>query len=210
LIARTRRRHEFGCVTAVLISRGDTPARRFLGVVAAFTLAQPVGGTRRTTPVARYGKRAAVRSASTPSQLRVTSFASKSHLVDGHPLYVSARAAPHVRTSHYGPRLPHDSKHYDHGPKIATDWQTRSAGGKEFTSSGRTLVIARSTRGDSERQTFGPNQVLVGHVACLGHGGGHTSWHCRTCDAAVYGPPLNVHCTCLDGPAAVRIFSGRE
>jgi len=26
---------------------------------------------------------------------------------------------------------------------------------------------------------LGPNQVLVGHVACLGHGGGgHTSWHC--------------------------------
>jgi hypothetical protein len=24
------------------------------------------------------------------------------------------------------------------------------------------------------------------HVACLGHGGGgHTSWHCRTCDAVV-------------------------
>ena len=31
---------------------------------------------------------------------------------------------------------------------------------------------------------LGPNQVLVGHVACLGHGGGgHTSWHCRTCDS---------------------------
>jgi hypothetical protein len=31
---------------------------------------------------------------------------------------------------------------------------------------------------------LGANQVLVGHVACLGHGGGgHTSWHCRTCDA---------------------------
>ena len=37
-----------------------------------------------------------------------------------------------------------------------------------------------------------PNQVLVGHAACLGHGGGgHTSWHCRNCDALVYGPPLN-------------------
>ena len=33
---------------------------------------------------------------------------------------------------------------------------------------------------------LGPNQALVGHVACLGHGGGgHTSWHCRTCDAVV-------------------------
>jgi hypothetical protein len=33
--------------------------------------------------------------------------------------------------------------------------------------------------------SLGPGQVLVGHVACLGHGGGgHTSWHCRTCDAS--------------------------
>ena len=52
---------------------------------------------------------------------------------------------------------------------------------------------------------LGPNQVLVGHVACLGHGGGHTTWTCRTCDQTVYGPPLNTHCTTLDGPAAVRI-----
>jgi hypothetical protein len=52
---------------------------------------------------------------------------------------------------------------------------------------------------------LGPNQVLVGHVACLGHGGGHTSWHCRACDAVVFGPPLNTHCTTLEGPATVRI-----
>ena len=39
---------------------------------------------------------------------------------------------------------------------------------------------------------LGPNQVLVGHVACLGHGGGHTSSHCRTCDAVVYGPLIVV------------------
>jgi hypothetical protein len=33
----------------------------------------------------------------------------------------------------------------------------------------------------------------AGHVACLGHGaGGHTSWHCRTCDAVVYRPPLKL------------------
>src|SRR4051812_27051617 len=51
-----------------------------------------------------------------------------------------------------------------------------------------------------------PNQVLVGHVACLGHGGGgHASWHCRTCDAVVYGPPLSSHCTALQEPATVRI-----
>jgi hypothetical protein len=57
--------------------------------------------------------------------------------------------------------------------------------------------------------TLGPNQVLVGHQACLGHGGGHTSWHCRTCDAVVYGPPMNKDCTALDGPAAVRISKAR-
>jgi hypothetical protein len=52
---------------------------------------------------------------------------------------------------------------------------------------------------------LGPNQVLVGHQACLGHGGGHTTWTCRICDATVYGPPLNTHCHTLDGPAEVRI-----
>jgi hypothetical protein len=41
---------------------------------------------------------------------------------------------------------------------------------------------------------LGPGEVLVGHQACLGHGGGHTTWTCRTCDAVVYGPPLNSHC----------------
>jgi hypothetical protein len=46
---------------------------------------------------------------------------------------------------------------------------------------------------------------LVGYQACLGHGGGHTTWTCRTCEAIVYGPPLNAHCKTLDGPATVRI-----
>jgi hypothetical protein len=27
---------------------------------------------------------------------------------------------------------------------------------------------------------LGPGQVLVGHQACLGHGGGHTTWTCHT------------------------------
>ena len=53
--------------------------------------------------------------------------------------------------------------------------------------------------------TLGANQVLVGHQACLGHGGGHTTWTCRECDLPVYGPPLNSHCMTLDGPATVRI-----
>ena len=65
----------------------------------------------------RDGQTAAC-SASTPCQLRVTSFASKFRLVDRHPLYVPARAAPHVRASHYGLRLAHDSEQYDRGPKI--------------------------------------------------------------------------------------------
>jgi hypothetical protein len=46
---------------------------------------------------------------------------------------------------------------------------------------------------------LGAGQVLVGHQACLGHGGGHTTWTCRACDETVYGPPLNTHCTCLEG-----------
>jgi hypothetical protein len=49
--------------------------------------------------------------------------------------------------------------------------------------------------------TLGPGEVLVGHQVCLGH----TTWTCRTCDETVYGPPLNTHCSVLDGPAAVRI-----
>jgi hypothetical protein len=56
---------------------------------------------------------------------------------------------------------------------------------------------------------LGPKQVLVGHVACQGHGGGgHTLWHCRACpdgELPVYGPPLAKHCTVLEGPATVRI-----
>ena len=57
---------------------------------------------------------------------------------------------------------------------------------------------------------LGPNQVLVGHVACLGHGGGHTTWTCGTCDQTVYGPPMNTHCTTLEGPATVRISTKRS
>ena len=53
--------------------------------------------------------------------------------------------------------------------------------------------------------SLGPGEVLVGHQACLGHGGGHTTWTCRTCDQTVYGPPMNTHCAALDGPATVRL-----
>jgi hypothetical protein len=44
---------------------------------------------------------------------------------------------------------------------------------------------------------FGAGRVLVGYQACLGNGGGHTTWTCRTRDETVYGPPLNTHCTAL-------------
>ena len=47
---------------------------------------------------------------------------------------------------------------------------------------------------------FGPGRALMGYQACLGHGGGHTTWTCRTCDETVYGPPLNTHCKTLNGP----------
>jgi hypothetical protein len=61
---------------------------------------------------------------------------------------------------------------------------------------------------------LGAGQVLVGHVACMGHGGGgHTLWHCRACPSNVnptYGPPLNLHCSVLVGPAAVRISTAKE
>jgi hypothetical protein len=58
--------------------------------------------------------------------------------------------------------------------------------------------------------SLGPGEVLVGHQACLGHGGGHTTWTCRTCDDTVYGPPLTTHCAALDGPATVRISTARD
>ena len=57
---------------------------------------------------------------------------------------------------------------------------------------------------------LGPGEVLVGHQACLGHGGGHTTWTCRGCDGTVDGPPLNIHCTTLDGPATVRNSTQRD
>ena len=59
-------------------------------------------------------------------------------------------------------------------------------------------------------RNLGPNQVLAGHQACLGHGGGHTTCRCHRCETTVYGPPLNTHCTTLDGPATVRISSARD
>jgi hypothetical protein len=60
-------------------------------------------------------------------------------------------------------------------------------------------------------RALGPGQVLAGHQACFGHGGGHTphgpaaAHAIRRCTAR----SLNTHCTVLDGPAAVRISTTR-
>jgi hypothetical protein len=63
----------------------------------------------------------------TPCHLRLTSGASKNRLVDWHPLYVSAPAAPHVCAAHYSLEfeVPHGSREYDQRPKITAGWQTR-------------------------------------------------------------------------------------
>src|ERR1700737_711753 len=87
---------------------------------------------------------------------------------------------------------------------------------------GQSQIAIRRTRTDHGREVdhpptdplpgghpLGPNQVLVGHQACLGHAGGHTTWTCLRCDETVNGPPLDTHCATLDGPATVRISSGR-
>jgi len=59
--------------------------------------------------------------------------------------------------------------------------------------------------------TLSAGQVLVGHQTCLGHGGGgHMSWCCRTCDAVVYGPPMNAPLHGLVGPATIRISTSRD
>jgi hypothetical protein len=72
-----------------------------------------------------------------------------------------------------------------------------------------TWIIRRPSRCPNGHE-FGPNKALVGYQACLGHGGGHTTWTCRQCDETVYGPPLNTHCTTLDGPATVRISTASK
>jgi hypothetical protein len=33
----------------------------------------------------------------------------------------------------------------------------------------------------------------------------HTSWHCCTCDAVVYGLPLNAHCTALEARGSADV-----
>ena len=72
--------------------------------------------------------------------------------------------------------------------------------GRNFRPAWITKPPDRCTAGHQLRS----GQVLVGHVACRGHGGGHTTWHCTRCSISeppIYGPPLNTHCTVLAGPA---------
>jgi hypothetical protein len=91
---------------------------------------------------------------------------------------------------------------------IATANRTIPLGELVQTTTG-TWITRPATRCPNSHK-LGPNRVLVGHAACLGHGGGgHTSWTCVTCDETVHGPPLNTHCTVLEGPASVRISTSR-
>jgi len=48
--------------------------------------------------------------------------------------------------------------------------------------------------------------VLVGHQACLGHGGGHTPGIAEPATQSVRAA-THTHCTALEGPALVRISS---
>jgi hypothetical protein len=66
------------------------------------------------------------------------------------------------------------------------------------TTAGKWIIHPPSRCPNGHR--LGPGAALVGYQACLGHGGGHSTWTCRTCDETVYGPPLNTHCACLDRP----------
>ena len=58
----------------------------------------------------------------------------------------------------------------------------------------------RMAVGHALREVHTDGVWLVGNQACLGHGGNRI-WMRITCDETVYGPPLNTHCTTLDGPA---------
>jgi hypothetical protein len=50
---------------------------------------------------------------------------------------------------------------------------------------------------------LGPNQVLVGHQACLGHGGGHTTWTSRHATRRCTGRcSTPQHCGCCDFTAS--------
>jgi len=118
--------------------------------------------------------------------------------VVGHANYRTAKVLDYLERT----RVPNPFEQTDLYPLLMLGELVQTTAGKWITH-----LPSRCPNG----HPLGPNQVLVGHVACLGHGGGgHTSWHCRTCDAVVYGPPMNTHCSALNGPATVRLSTQRN
>ncbi|MGY4652488.1 hypothetical protein ACVWWN_006284 [Mycobacterium sp. URHB0021] len=51
------------------------------------------------------------------------------------------------------------------------------------------------------KRHVGPNEVFFGHQSLRRPGATDT----RPGNATLFDPPLNIHCTCLDGPATVRL-----
>ena len=76
------------------------------------------------------------------------------------------------------------------------------------TAAGKWITVAPTRC--PQLHELGPQQVLVGHLACNTHQGGHTTWACRECDAVIYGPPIDPLCTVVNGPAAVRNSNRRD
>jgi len=121
--------------------------------------------------------------------------------------YVSEVVIPTLRTGGVAsPNLPRQVRLGDTGD---TDEQRIEAGGDIPAH----IRCGREALAPAREVMAGAVQVLPPpegrHQACLGHGGGHTTWTCRTCDQTVYGPPLNKHCTAPEGPAAVWISTAR-
>jgi hypothetical protein len=63
-----------------------------------------------------------------------------------------------------------------------------ASGSPSRTVDAPTYVVPAGERQGTNGHELGPNQVVVGHVACLGHGEA-TTWKCRTCDQTVHGHP---------------------
>jgi hypothetical protein len=51
-------------------------------------------------------------------------------------------------------------------------------GERVVSSTARFPAITHSPARCLNGHSLGPREVLVGHHACLGHGGGHTTWTC--------------------------------
>ena len=120
----------------------------------------------------------------------------------GHANYRTAKVLDYFSTTERT-RVPNPFEQTDLYPLLMLGELVQTTAGKWITH----LTIPMPQRSPPRTRI----EVLVGHVACLGHGGGgHTSWHCRTCDDVVYGPPMNTHCSALKGPATVRLSTQRN